>query len=84
MEPEKRERSNGVRIIYQGACFPLDAYSMRREDNKILLENIYKDGRVIIITCLMGYRAERLMNAIRRAYKDGEKIYSVDDWFGRP
>lgn len=73
-----------MRIIYQGACFPLDAYAMRREDNEIRLENVYKEGRVIIITCLMSYSAKILIDDIRKAYKDGEKIYSVDDWFGRP
>lgn len=72
-----------MRIVYQDACFPLDAYSMRREDNEIRLENVHKEGMGITISCLINYRAKNLVKAIRKAYKDGEKIFSVDEWLGR-
>lgn len=71
-----------MRIVYRGTCFPLDAYSMRIEGSEICLENVYKDGRVIIISCLMDYRAKNLVTAIRKAYKNGEKIFFVDEWLG--
>lgn len=73
-----------MRIVYQDTCFPLDAYQMGREVNEVHLVNVHKEGRGIAITCLTVYEAKRLVDAIRKAYKDGEKIYSVDDWFGRP
>lgn len=72
-----------MRIVYQDTCFPLDAYSMGREGHEVRLVNVYKEGRGIAINCLIDYRAKNLVKAIRKAYKDGEKIFSVDEWFGR-
>lgn len=72
-----------MRIVYQDTCFPFDAYSMGREVNEVHLVNVHKEGRGIAITCLTVYEAKRLVDAIRKAYKDGEKIFSVDAWLGR-